>query len=75
MKKTTESRENLVNSVASLATNTDDGRGGVEADFDGKSIKSGISEFDREIPELILTKTEKTFLLSAERGDCASVRR
>ncbi|XP_065082412.1 transient receptor potential protein-like [Ochlerotatus camptorhynchus] len=75
MKKTTESRENLVNSVGSLATNTDDGRGGMEADVDGKSIRSAVSEFDREIPELILTKTEKKFLLSAERGDCATVRR
>ncbi|XP_029707895.2 transient receptor potential protein-like [Aedes albopictus] len=77
MKKTTESRENLVNSSASLA-NTEDGRaggGGGDAGADGKSICSAVSEFDRDIPEVILTKTEKKFLLSAERGDCATVRR
>lgn len=75
MKKTTESRENLVNSAASLAT-TEDGRaGGGDPDADGKSIRSAISEFDRDIPEVILTQTEKKFLLSAERGDCATVRR
>ncbi|XP_062537580.1 transient receptor potential protein [Armigeres subalbatus] len=74
MKKTTDSRENLVNSVGSLA-NTEDGRGPGEMDGDGKSIKSSVSEFDRDVPEVILTKTEKKFLLSAERGDCATVRR
>lgn len=66
-----------MNSSASLA-NTEDGRaggGGGDAGADGKSICSAVSEFDRDIPEVILTKTEKKFLLSAERGDCATVRR
>ncbi|XP_055637159.1 transient receptor potential protein [Toxorhynchites rutilus septentrionalis] len=65
MKKTTESKENLFSSNTSLSPE----------DGDAKSNKSGGFEFDRDIPEQVLTKTEKKFLLTAERGDCATVRR
>ncbi|XP_053682649.1 transient receptor potential protein [Sabethes cyaneus] len=73
MKKPSESKENLVNSNASLASEY--GRATGDAEDDRRSNKSTYSEFDREIPEMILTKTEKKFLLSAERGDCATVRK
>ncbi|XP_058443058.1 transient receptor potential protein [Malaya genurostris] len=66
MTKTSESKENLVENH---------GRKGSDAEEDRRSTKSTFSEFDREIPEVILTKTEKQFLLSAERGDCATVRK
>jgi transient receptor potential cation channel subfamily C member 4 len=61
----TESKESLVNSTAS---SSDDVRGGPEA-----RLSKLENEFDY-VPENILTATEKRFLLSAERGDCASVR-
>lgn len=73
LKKPTESRENLVRSAGSLAS-TMAGDGG-DAEADNRSLKSSVSVFDREVPDIILTQTEKKFLLSAERGDCATVRR
>ncbi|XP_058063858.1 transient receptor potential protein isoform X2 [Anopheles bellator] len=73
MRKATESRENLVNSTASL----EDGVAEPGGDHPGaaRSLKSATSEFDLDIQDIVLTKTEKRFLLSAERGDCATVRR
>ncbi|XP_053658439.1 transient receptor potential protein [Anopheles marshallii] len=73
MKKATESRENLVNSAVSL----EDGTTEPVDDHPSmlRSLKSATSEFDLEIQDIVLTKTEKRFLLSAERGDCATVRR
>ena len=61
--KVTESKENLVNSTTSLETGNHTGQ------------HSSYGYDDLEIPEIVLTKTEKKFLLSAERGDCATVRR
>uniref|UniRef100_A0A182W588 Transient receptor ion channel domain-containing protein n=1 Tax=Anopheles minimus TaxID=112268 RepID=A0A182W588_9DIPT len=73
MRKATESRENLVNSAVSL----EDGTTEPVDDHPSmlRSMKSATSEFDLEIQDIVLTKTEKRFLLSAERGDCATVRR
>ncbi|XP_053678786.1 transient receptor potential protein [Anopheles nili] len=73
MKKVTESRENLVNSTVSL----EDGMTEPVDDHPSilRSMKSTTSEFDLEIQDVVLTKVEKRFLLSAERGDCATVRR
>ncbi|XP_058128061.1 transient receptor potential protein isoform X2 [Anopheles ziemanni] len=74
MKKATESRENLVNSTVSLEDgNAEPGIG--DHPSMRRSLKSAASEFDLDIQDIVLTKTEKRFLLSAERGDCATVRR
>lgn len=56
----TESKENLV-------TNSND----------NVSVGSGKEKYDsiNESDEYVLTPTEKKFLLTAERGDCAGVRR
>lgn len=62
----TESKENLVNSQ-SPSTN----------DLNHVSAEAGQSrenEFDYVV-ETVLTPTEKRFLLTAERGDCAGVRK
>lgn len=56
-----ESRENLVGSEPDISSVSDDSRGTYDA----------INDTD----EYILTQVEKKFLLSAERGDCAGVRR
>lgn len=57
----TESKENLVPSQSSSSN-------------DLNHIVSEVdqNEFDH-IPEIVLTPTEKKFLLTAERGDCATV--
>lgn len=56
-----ESRENLVGSNADLSSSSD-------------PIEDPYSTLDSP-DDYVLTQVEKTFLLSAERGDCASVRR
>lgn len=56
--KQTESRENLVASKNSL---------------DVENTEDPLNEFDN-VTETVLTQTEKRFLLTAERGDCATVR-
>lgn len=64
MPKVSESKENLVtasNSVENLS------------DVENQRNKR-FGEPD-EITEVSLTQTEKQFLLSAERGDCATVKR
>lgn len=58
--KQTESRENLVASKNSLDVETTD-------------ALPSTNEFDN-VTETVLTQTEKRFLLTAERGDCATVR-
>uniref|UniRef100_A0AAG5DVM5 Transient receptor ion channel domain-containing protein n=1 Tax=Anopheles atroparvus TaxID=41427 RepID=A0AAG5DVM5_ANOAO len=73
MKKATESREHLVNSTVSLEDGTTEPIG--DDPSMRRSLKSAASEFDLDIQDVVLTKTEKRFLLSAERGDCATVRR
>ncbi|XP_050082048.1 transient receptor potential protein isoform X1 [Anopheles aquasalis] len=81
MRKATESRENLVNSASvsledGIGVPGGLGEGGSAAGGGGeRSLKSATSEFDLDIQDIVLTKTEKRFLLSAERGDCATVRR
>lgn len=62
MKPTSESKENLVTSSSSADLNDSEG---------GKEPYDSINETD----EYILTPVEKKFLLTAERGDCAGVRR
>lgn len=64
MKRTTESKEQLVNSSQDLSL--------AQSDIEAGSSKN---EFESEIQEIVLTAIEKKFLLSAERGDCATVRR
>lgn len=64
MKPTSESKENLVTSSSSSGDLNDDSEG-------GKEPYDSINETD----EYILTPVEKKFLLTAERGDCAGVRR
>lgn len=56
-----ESRENLVGSEPDLSTASEDGRGSYDALDDAE--------------DYILSQVEKKFLLCAERGDCAGVRR
>uniref|UniRef100_A0A182KCS2 Transient receptor ion channel domain-containing protein n=1 Tax=Anopheles christyi TaxID=43041 RepID=A0A182KCS2_9DIPT len=73
MKKATESRENLVNSAVSLEDGTTEPVDDHPSTL--RSMKSATSEFDLDIQDIVLTKTEKRFLLTAERGDCATVRR
>uniref|UniRef100_A0A182PV03 Transient receptor ion channel domain-containing protein n=1 Tax=Anopheles epiroticus TaxID=199890 RepID=A0A182PV03_9DIPT len=73
MKKATESRENLVNSAVSLEDGTTEPVDDHLSTM--RSMKSATSEFDLDIQDIVLTKTEKRFLLTAERGDCATVRR
>lgn len=62
MKMKTESKENLVNSENDLSQSV------VEVERRNRLE----NEFDY-VPEIILTATEKKFLLTAERGDCATV--
>lgn len=62
MKPTSESKEDLVQSSSSGDLNNSE---------DGKEPYDSINETD----EYILTPVEKKFLLTAERGDCAGVRR
>lgn len=57
-----ESKENLVNST-SFDTNAEEGSASKEDNL-----------LD-ELQDVVLTQVEKRFLLSAERGDCATVRR
>lgn len=57
----TESRENLVGSEPDLTSLAGDAKEAHDALNDGE--------------DYILTQVEKKFLLSAERGDCAGVRR
>lgn len=60
----TESRENLVgskNTSESDLSIVEDQRNRLQNEFD-------------YVPEIVLTSTEKKFLLTAERGDCATVR-
>lgn len=62
----TESKENLVNSKNSS-----------EMDL-SHIVEQQVNKFENEfdyVPEIVLTATEKKFLLSAERGDCATVRK
>lgn len=56
-----ESRENLVGSEPDISTTSDDSKQPYDALNDAE--------------DYILTQVEKKFLLSAERGDCAGVRR
>lgn len=58
----TESKENLVTSQSSSSNDINHIVAEVDQD----------NEFDH-IPEIVLTATEKRFLLTAERGDCATV--
>lgn len=57
-----ESKENLVNST-SFDTNPEEGNPAKE------------EVLLDELQDVVLTQVEKRFLLSAERGDCATVRR
>lgn len=66
MKTTSESNEHLVASTSSVDTAIDPS--------DAKSNKAPYDSID-EVEEIILTPVEKKFLLTAERGDCAGVRR
>lgn len=67
MKTTSESKENLVPSSSSGDLN----ESGQNADDTKNKPYDSINESD----EYILTPVEKKFLLTAERGDCAGVRR
>jgi transient receptor potential cation channel subfamily C member 4 len=61
----TESKENLVSSQSSSAN-------------DMSRVVEENREIDNEFDhttEIVLTATEKKFLLTAERGDCATVRK
>lgn len=62
MKKTSESKENLVPDSS------------MSADEENVPKSSHDGEDMSEIQETVLTAIEKQFLLSAERGDCATVR-
>lgn len=64
----TESKENLVPSQSSSTNDINH----IVAEVDSQSKLE--NEFDY-VPEIILTSTEKKFLLTAERGDCATVRK
>lgn len=59
----TESKENLVNSQSPSSN-----------DLNHITADSGQNEFDFVV-ETVLTPTEKRFLLTAERGDCAGLRK
>lgn len=61
MKMKTESNENLVNS-----------QGTSESDLSQIEVQRHDNEFDH-VQEIALTPTEKRFLLTAERGDCATI--
>lgn len=61
----TESKENLVNSNSPSENNLN------HIDEEGKDLNSDLEV----IPDIVLTQVEKKFLLSAERGDLASVRK
>lgn len=63
MKKPSESKENLVNSASSGEVNAEEGK---------DPQPDGLLD---ELQDTVLTQIEKKFLLSAERGDCATVRR
>ena len=71
MKKPSESNENLVKSNSTV--DVDQCCVDVEKEAANTINDDNISE--GEITEAILTPVEKKFLLSAERGDCATVRR
>jgi transient receptor potential cation channel subfamily C member 4 len=62
----TESKENLVNSQSPSVNDLNHVVAETAQNFE--------NEFDF-VPENILTPTEKRFLLTAERGDCAGVRK
>lgn len=64
MPKVSESKENLVTEASSVENLSD-----VE-----NQRNKRFGEPD-EITEVVLTQIEKQFLLSAERGDCATVKR
>lgn len=64
MPKVSESKENLVTASSSVENLSD-----VE---NQKNKRFGEPD---EITEIQLTQIEKQFLLSAERGDCATVKR
>lgn len=66
MKTTSESNEHLVASTSS-----------VDTAIDPSSASKSKTPYDSidEIEETILTPVEKKFLLTAERGDCAGIRR
>lgn len=64
MPKVSESKENLVTESSSVENLSD-----VE---NQRNKRFGEPE---EITEVALTQIEKQFLLSAERGDCATVKR
>lgn len=63
MKLTSESKENLVSSSSSAED--------LKNQDDGSTDPNG----DRYNDEYILSPIEKNFLLTAERGDCAGIRR
>lgn len=63
----TESKENLVNSQSPSENDLS-----AVAEVGARPERG--HEFDT-IPEIVLTATEKRFLLTAERGDCATVRK
>lgn len=65
MKTTSESKENLVDTESGTSTSTN------PPSSRRPSQASEIGEPD----EYILTQIEKKFLLTAERGDCAGIRR
>lgn len=56
-----ESRENLVGSEPDISSASDDPKDQYDSLNDGE--------------DYVLSQVEKKFLLSAERGDCAGVRR
>jgi transient receptor potential cation channel subfamily C len=62
----TESKENLVNSQSPSVNDLNH--------VVAEAAQTFENEFDY-VPENILTPTEKRFLLTAERGDCAGVRK
>lgn len=65
----TESKENLVESQSSSENNLSQ-----VTEIVGHRPNKLENEFDYS-PEIVLTQTEKRFLLTAERGDCATVKK
>lgn len=63
MGKASESKENLVNSTS------------FDAENGNPAQEEDPSTMLDELQDTVLTQVEKRFLLSAERGDCATVRR
>lgn len=68
MKTTSESKENLVDTENETSTSTTPP---TAAQRRASQASDNINEPD----EYILTQLEKKFLLTAERGDCAGVKR